>query len=672
MASSMSLALVLSAVDKMGPILKNAEDKLKSIKRTTEGMKKMEVTINIKEVRETVQKLKNDAVKKSESLQRSGAKDIAEGTALGLPVFGALKEFGELEKQLNNYTIATYDSSKSAEEMAANVRKAEEEAMKLGDATKYNTAEAIRTFEVLAKGGIDESVITGGLGKGAIYLAQLEELNPEAVAGSLSTVSNAFDKGGAEMYKYADHISRASDATKSSVASLSSAFTYSAGTAATLKQTPEEATTAIAILQTGGLPDTVAGTSYNNFLSRMIPKSKQQIAAMEELDLLDAQGRSIFMDAQGKIKPMEDVIGILRKTFDGMRPDDILRYSQKIWGEEGARAVPILKGKGENSWESVNQRMGRSMSLDDKVGLQNTGMIAKAENVGGSFSNLLATAGKTMGNDVKGPLDQIQEVLNGLRQWIEANPQVARGLLQLLTFLAMFKIGAGIFKLGASLVLGFGANILTVVGWVLKFAGGLSNLRLAFAIARGSGFGFFRAIWEGVKLAWPWIGKLSAFLWRFVGQWLIMAARIAFGWLMAMGPVGVVIAVVGVIIAAAIWAWNNNFMGFRDKCKAVWESVGKAVQWFKEIFSSVYNSVAGWINGLVEKFGPLIQAAKDFLGLSDKVSKTPPPPLPGGGGGGGGRFNQTNNVNVNSPEEAADYVGRTVPGKYEDSRDTDH
>ena len=82
--------------------------------------------------------------------------------------------------------------------------------------------------------------------------------------------------------------------------------------------------------------------------------------------------------------------------------------------------------------------------------------------------------------------------------------------------------------------------------------------------------------------------------------------------------------------------------------------------------------MAGWINGLVEKFGPLIQAAKDFLGLSDKVSKTPPPPLPGGGGGGGGRFNQTNNVNVNSPEEAADYVGRTVPGKYEDSRDTDH
>ncbi len=199
MASSMSLALVLSAVDKMGPILKNAEDKLKSIKRTTEGMKKMEVTINIKEVRETVQKLKNDAVKKSESLQRSGAKDIAEGTALGLPVFGALKVFCELEKQLNNYTIATYDSSKSAEEMAANVRKAEEEAMKLGDATKYNTAEAIRTFEVLAKGGIDESVITGGLGKGAIYLAQLEELNPEEVAGSLSTVSNAFDKGGGNL-----------------------------------------------------------------------------------------------------------------------------------------------------------------------------------------------------------------------------------------------------------------------------------------------------------------------------------------------------------------------------------------------------------------------------------------------------------------------------------------
>jgi phage tail tape measure protein, TP901 family, core region len=669
MASSMTMALVLSAVDKMGPSLKSAEERLKSYKRHADSMKNMEITVNIKEIKETVQKLKNDAVQKADELRAGGMKDVAEGTAAMLPVTSALKEFGTLEQSMINYKIATYDSSKSAEEMAANLKKAEEEAMKLGDATKYNTAESLNAFEVLAKGGIGEDVILSGLGKGSIYLAQLENLSPERTADALSKVYNAFGKSGDEMYQFADHMSRASDATNVSVASLSAALPYAAGKAATLGQSAEDATTAMALLY-NTLGDQT-GTAYNAFLTGLVPTTKGQIEAMEELNLLDANGRSKFMNEDGtKLREMNEIIPLLRETFKDMRADDVTTYASKIWNERGARAISPLINQGQGSWEDIGEQMRRGMSLDDKVALQNTGLVAKAENVGGSFSNLMATAGRTMGDDVKGPLDTVQDILNAARLWIEANPKVAQGLLQILMLMGSMRIGMGILKLLGAFVLGFGGNVLTVVGWLLGFVGGLQNLYLAFTIARKGGFGFFRSIWEGVKLAWPWIGKLSAFLWRFVGQWLVMAARIAFGWLVALGPVGIIIAVVTAIIAAAVWAWNTNFMGFRDKCTAAWEAIGRAVERFKGVFSNVYNSVAGWINGLIEKFGPLIRAAKEFLGLSEKAGKTPPPkPLPGGNGGGGNSMTQTNHVSVNSPQEAAEYVERTVPSRYTDSRD---
>ena len=208
---------------------------------------------------------------------------------------------------------------------------------------------------------------------------------------------------------------------------------------------------------------------------------------------------------------------------------------------------------------------------------------------------------------------------------------------------------------------------------------------------RATGAGFWRSLWQGAQLAWPWLGKISGWVARFAPSFLATAARVAAGWLIAMGPLGWIT----IALLAAIAAWETNFMGFRDTVKEVYESV---MGWLKGIIDKMYELL-----GLKTKVADIEKGTKEMGhqtpgGVADTSynDETPMVPTSGGGdgpsggrgddlfygpdntpildGGKGGdtfspRVNITNNVSVNSAEEAGEYVAGSVPDKYLRSRD---
>jgi hypothetical protein len=64
-------------------------------------------------------------------------------------------------------------------------------------------------------------------------------------------------------------------------------------------------------------------------------------------------------------------------------------------------------------------------------------------------------------------------------------------------------------------------------------------------------------------------------------QSLIQGARIAAGWLLAMGPIGWVIGIIGALVAAFVWAYNNVGW-FKDGVDAAMRWVGDAFKWLHE------------------------------------------------------------------------------------------
>lgn len=92
-------------------------------------------------------------------------------------------------------------------------------------------------------------------------------------------------------------------------------------------------------------------------------------------------------------------------------------------------------------------------------------------------------------------------------------------------------------------------------------------------------------------------------------QTLIAGAQMLAGWMMALGPIGLIIAAIAGVIAVLVVLWNN-FEGFRDFVKGaidaivgffqgLWDSITQGVQDASNAITNTFNSVVGWIKGNV-------------------------------------------------------------------------
>lgn len=206
-----------------------------------------------------------------------------------------------------------------------------------------------------------------------------------------------------------------------------------------------------------------------------------------------------------------------------------------------------------------------------------------------------------------------------------------------------------------------------------QYIDGLQKFQSGFRAARGSGGTNFSSIIQGAQKAMPWLNQVSGWVARFTPMWLVNAARIASGWIVALGPAGWIIAGITAIVVAAVWAWNTNFMGFKDKCIWVWNAIS---DWGKQ----TWTNISGFVSNAINLACDWIDKAKEGLGLTGKMSFYGPikgvelnagdqPFLSGGNRSNTNNINQTVNVNVATTNEANQFVAQLEPsGKHIDSR----
>jgi hypothetical protein len=132
----------------------------------------------------------------------------------------------------------------------------------------------------------------------------------------------------------------------------------------------------------------------------------------------------------------------------------------------------------------------------------------------------------------------------------------------------------------------------------------------------GRTFSFIgRVIWGNIAPIGQlivWVGRLGArFTWLGVKA-LWMGARMALAWIIGLGPVAWIIAGVTAIIAGAIVAWNTNFMGFRDKVKAVWNTIKTSAITAWNGIKSTINSVMEWLGAFPDK---ALQWGQNLIGM---------------------------------------------------------
>ncbi|MDI6711465.1 MAG: phage tail tape measure protein [Bacillota bacterium] len=553
-----------------------------------------------------VQKTITGLQERARRMETGGLGQIAAGVAMAMPFQQTVKAAGDFQDVLKAIELATYDTGIPLAQREEQLKKLGNLAKSLGQSTRFNATETGRALLVLAKGGVEAKDILAGTGEAAVKLAQAGDVLPEVSAEAMVKIGNAYNIQGRAMLGLADIISRVDNASTASIASLTDGFKYASATAAQLGQNYRDTAVALAVLNNAGLDGTTAGTNYADMLRRLAPVTRMSAAAMRELGLTTADvesikrgqsriglaGKDLFHDESGKLKPLAEIIRILREQTRGMRADVVQTAFTEIFGVEGARAALALMKQGKGSYEEINAAVERSMGLNERIREQQETFNARLEQFSEAWHNILVTGGTPLLDDLTRYVTAMGDALTRMQQFVGTHPRLVRAVLMGLAAFAGLNVAIGGARLLLGLTLGnflsLGRGVLSVGRGILGITRSTVGFINTFRYFR-QGAGFFRALWGAISFGHPTLIQAGALVARFGAslghlavQALAAAGRIAASWLIALGPVGWIIAGVTALVAGAVAAWKTNFLGFRDRVNAAWT-------WIKDRAAAVWN-----------------------------------------------------------------------------------
>lgn len=195
----------------------------------------------------------------------------------------------------------------------------------------------------------------------------------------------------------------------------------------------------------------------------------------------------------------------------------------------------------------------------------------------GNIVRVLVAFGTAMAPIASVLLKVITALAGFVAKLFEVHPNIARafGLLFILGG-AFWALLAPIMFISSVLSNVFGVTLLQALRHVLKFIRTSSLLKGALSL----------------------ISNAFKFLISPIGNLLKLLPSVGSALTLLTGPVGIVIAAIGVLVGVIVWLWNTN-EGFRNACIRAWESirdaVGGAIQglisWLQDLWSKIQETL---------------------------------------------------------------------------------
>ena len=196
----------------------------------------------------------------------------------------------------------------------------------------------------LLKAGVSVKDVLGDASEAALNLATAGGLGMGEAAEIMSTAMNAFHMDDAT--HAADILAGAANASATSVQEMRYSLAACSAVAAGAGVSFDDTNTALAVFAQNGLKGSDAGTSLKTMLQNMIPTTKAQFEAFQQLNLLTENGTSAFFDASGNMKSMADIAALLQDRLKGLTKEQQLTYLNTMFGSDAIRGGMILMREG--------------------------------------------------------------------------------------------------------------------------------------------------------------------------------------------------------------------------------------------------------------------------------------------------------------------------------------
>ncbi|MDE3838662.1 phage tail tape measure protein [Bacillus methanolicus] len=475
-------------------------------------------------------------------------------TAIGGALGFAVKKSMDFEAQLSSIKAVSGATGEQMEQL-------KNLAIEMGSKTKYSGLEAAQGIEELIKAGVSlEDIINGGL-EGALSLATAGELDLAQAAEIASTALNAFKDDALTINDAANILAGGANASATSVGELQFGLSQVSAVASGIGLSFKDTATALSLFANNGLKGSDAGTSLKTMLSNLIPKSEAANETMMDLGIVTRDGANAFFDAQGNVRSMAEIAGVLHESLKGLNAEQRQQALYTMFGSDAIRAANILYKEGAVGINKMYSEMSKVTAVDVANEKMNN-LKGRIEELKGAFE----TAQITIGNALVPAVDLLVQGLQKVMNWFN---NLSPGMQ---SFIA---ISAAVTAVITGLVATFGV-VLAVIGGA---ASGIGALTTAFSAVSG-------AIASAGGIAGVFSTAIAAIT----------------------GPIGIAVAaIVGLGVTFGVLYSKNE--AFRNGVQQVWQHI-------KNIFSTTLSAIGSVVRSTMSTvtsfFSSKLQQIRQF------------------------------------------------------------
>jgi TP901 family phage tail tape measure protein len=368
----------------------------------------------------------------------AGAAAVGGIAALTAGSVEAVSTFTQFEKALSGVAAVSglYKEAMSSNAEASAAAKGQMQALhdldlKLGKDTVFSAREAAQGMEELVKGGVSVQDVLNGAAAATLNLAAAGEVSLPKAAEIASNSMAMFGIKGDGMAHVADLIAGAANASSLSVTDFGYSLQMAGAMAAQVGLSFDDTAQAIAVLGQMGLKGSDAGTSLKTFLANLQPRTKDDIALFKELGLMQEQlitgankTGNAFFDAQGKVKGMAEIAGLLQDALKDMSSQEQADALYKMFGSDAIRAASIFAKQGAEGFREMADAMSK-VTAEEVATARLDNLAGSIEQMKGSAETLAIMFGERLAPGVRVAVDEITGFLNKLMESPDAMAAVA-------------------------------------------------------------------------------------------------------------------------------------------------------------------------------------------------------------------------------------------------------
>lgn len=497
------------------------------------------------------------------------AGDSIKGVGEGISGFfeSAIHSAADFDQAIVNTSASLNSNLKEGVRLTGEeVEQLREKALNLGQSGYYTANEIGEAMNVMAKQGISYQTIMSG----AIdTVSTVAAANQEDITATANVVSDIIHEMGdhlgqefgpdrkAQMAGVGDAMTAAMHHARISMDDFLQTMKYVGPQAGEMGVGIKDVSAAIAVLGEHGIKGTQAGTALRRMLTNLMPSSAGAAQAMdylgikvtdifdkstgkmkdfttvqgvlhdklngsdlegwtakfEKVGLATSDGSNQFLTAEGKMKPMNEILALLHQKFGQMTPAMEQMAVKAIFGQFALSGMTAIVNTAPEEFKEMTDAMGKSGVAAELVAEKSEGMGMKFTKLSAEFGTIM----KKIGDDLAPVTNAIVSGLESIMKWWEKLPQPMKavaewtgiivgvlavlggGLLALIATIGMVALSLG----GIAIVFG------TISAPVLITIGVIAGLVAAFV-----GLGIVWEKWGDDITAWTknaWNSVTNAF-----------------------------------------------------------------------------------------------------------------------------------------------------------------